>query len=325
VLQKVEKRGCKIGYYHPKLTNQEKAVLELLTKEFLTIRKIANRRQTTTQNIYRIRKQLMKKGYLNQNNDNLRRGGMWSATPKPVLLKRDSVTLKINKQAHLVRYHGLELNVKVISKFNKKFDNSRISKGTIRLDGNTIRLFKESFELYIKQSFMGESVEKAYEKGLVYCTSLFAMIEKELDIIIMKKKHNNITFVKKGHFAEINNELAREVDFAGEKFSIKGVDGKTWLLIDNSFNLHELETIHPEFSKDDMEKIKPFFDDLRANPVTMSEVMGVLKYVSESYGGRINDLVSSVKELTDFLGVIFKKPKVDSEPVSSVEKPDYCS
>jgi hypothetical protein len=86
-----------------------------------------------------------------------------------------------------------------------------------------------------------------------------------LSIVILKPGFSNINLVN-CHIAQVGNELAKEVN--KEQIKVYTLDdGKLWLVIDNSFNLHELETLHPKTALPDMRDIvAPYFNDMRQNP-----------------------------------------------------------
>ena len=65
----------------------------------------------------------------------------------------------------------------------------------------------------------------------------------------------------------MGNELAKDCNLNKDYIRVyTREDGKLWFMIDNSFNLNEAETVHPETAKADMENIiQPYFNDLREN------------------------------------------------------------
>jgi hypothetical protein len=72
--------------------------------------------------------------------------------------------------------------------------------------------------------------------------------------------------VSKQHYSRVHSTLARMLEERGEKLSVKDpVDGRVWMLIDNSFNLHETEHIHKDRAHDDSEGWQRFANDLRDN------------------------------------------------------------
>jgi len=278
------------------LTQTQQEVLFLWSKEFLTITQISNRRQTSERAVRYTLKSLEKKGYLDKEKN-----------------VRKKKLCGINFLKHDIRFHGLEFNIKILFQDNR-YKAIKEKTNFLEIDGNTIRLFRNSIEVYINKSFYAESVESARKEGFDYAYHLFNKLEQQLKVLIVKDRVQNIKLVKQ-HFSEVNNELAKSYNLEKKKLQIKGDDGKTWLLIDNSENLHELECIHPELAEQDMKKIKPFFDDLRENPVKISDIMLVLKEIGDIHKETSAGL-NSIVELM--------KPKKDlHEKEKSFVKPDY--
>lgn len=240
------------------LTEIEQDVLHLITNEFLTIKQVAIRRQTSTQAIYKIKKNLVKKGVLNNKNQRVaKEGGCF----KPL--------------NHQIRLHNEQYSIKIIWKDGKY--NDKINKKII-LDNNTIMCYRDNIQVYSNNSFFGDSVDEAEFKSLNYWSKFFNKLEYNLKCILVKERSQNIERVR-CEFAEVGNELATQCIKEHEKIKVSGVDGKIWLLIDNSFNYNELETTHAKTSNNDMKNvIRPFFNDLRNNEVTtMSDLRSLFK------------------------------------------------
>lgn len=271
------------------ISESQKIVLELLTKEFLTVKEIAKRRQTSRQAIHKTITKLRKKGLLNRYLGGVDKGVSTTSTP-------------YISDGTFIRLHGLEIKVEILEKkerYNKRLKEFNI----VRIKGNTIRLFKNSIEIYIKSHFTAQTVEQATAKGLDYINNLFIIIENDLGITIIKDRKQNIKLVN-AHYSECNNELAKEMNKEKEKIKLYArEDGKLWFTIDNSFNLNEAETLHPASSKEDMqEAVKPFFDSLRDNKgYTPSFVLYSLGTITEQfsyYGDNMRAHVDAIKLLS---------------------------
>jgi len=82
------------------------------------------------------------------------------------------------------------------------------------------------------------------------------------------------------------------------KFLKKLKKEKKKFVVDNSFNMHEAETLHPKTAKQDMEGVKAFMNDIRETPVTMSDLRGVLKQsmeVNQETASGLNVIVNYMK------------------------------
>jgi len=302
-VENTTKNTTKLGGDYQNLTQTEREILFYLTKEFLTPKQISTRRGTKLRAVYLIIKSLKDKGIINNHFQVVQKKGMWY---------QNSADFSSNK----IRFHALEFNIKILFKdyrYKKTFEKCNI----LDIDGNTIRLYRDALEVYINTSFYGDSVEEARKKGFVYCEHLFKKIESRLNIIIKKPEHANIKLVKQ-HFAEVNNDFAEDLNKKKEKLQIRGEDGKVWMLVDNSHNLNELECVHPEFAEDDMKIVKTFMDDLRKNPVKMSEIMVALKEVVDLH----KETAAGLNTIVKLFYPIGSKAEKNSES-SSIIKPNY--
>lgn len=299
------------------LTNAEQEVLTLLTQEFLTPKKVAIRRKCSKQAVSKIIKKLKKKGLINPA---LKEVDKNRGTCQP--LKRNQI-----------RLHGQEFNIKILYK-DQRYRKLLEKSNTINIDGNTIRLYKNSIEIYSGQSFYADTAHKATVRSFQYWNRLFARLENDLNLILVKPRSQNIKLVNQ-HYAEINNELAEECEKKADKIRVYTTDeGKLWFVIDNSFNLHEAET-QGKTSKQDMDEVvRPFFNDLRDNsppvPSTIWNVLAQNIEISSSNAQAIqayatipekyNDSINALNEQIQLhLGVMHKIEQGISEFRNSVD------
>lgn len=235
------------------MTEAEQEVFMLLTKEFLSPTQISRRRKTSTAATSKLLRSLRKKGWIK---------GKLIASTHPDGIPGDAV----NQSAKKYRLHAEELNVKIIQD-SSKYHALRKEKGTRKIDGNTVRLYKKSIEIYSGQSFWADVPTGVLAPSSLYWTRFLARAEDELGAILYKERSNNVKLVK-GELAEIGNELAFDMNSREAKLTVFGDDGKAWLLIDNSWKLQELETVHPQKHVSDMEKVVKVFNDYREHPET---------------------------------------------------------
>jgi hypothetical protein len=228
------------------LTQTEKEVLYLLTKEFLTQKQIAIRRHCSKQAVSKTIRKLKAKCKIDLVNQE--RGG--SSQP-------------VNHQVNQMRLHGEQFIIRILYR-GEKYLKIRNECSQVEIDGNTIKLWENKIEIYANKSFYGEGIQDTFALSSAYWSTQFTKIENNLKIIILKQGSQNIK-VCKFHLAETNNEVAKEIDNTGDRYLQVRTDegGKVWLLIDNSFNLHELETVKVGTAKQDMEAVKANFNDWR--------------------------------------------------------------
>ena len=267
------------------ISEEQKEVLELLTKDFLTPKKIALRRKTSIQAVYKTIKKLKNKGIINNSLQ-----GVVNIQPT------------IQPPQSQIRLHATEFNIKILYKderYKRLLDKSNI----IRFDGNTIRLFKDSLEVYMVNSIYADDEFKAEAKLIAYTQRFLQKIENDLKVIIIKPRSQNIKIIRQ-HFAHTNNGLAKEYIKEGDKINIYTKDdGKLWFQIDNSFNLHEAETMHHETAKADMTKVREFFNDLRdnelPNPSKMYEMLTMVAKNQVIFDKNMQSHIKAIQELAN--------------------------
>lgn len=296
-------RGLNVRGTNSKLSKEQQEVLYLLTKEFLTPKQVTIRRQTSTTATYNILNKLREKGVIDSKFKGVEKNRMHYSTPPK----------------NQIRLHAQEFNINLLFK-DERYKELKIKSNIVNIDGNTIKLNRNSIEVYSGASFYGKTANKAYSKSVLYFKRLFLKIENDLKIIILKDRKNNIKEVY-SEYSETNNELSEDMEKKAEKIKVLAKeDKKTWLKVDNSFNLHEMETCHPETSKGDMQNVvSPVFNDLRDNytdrevPV-ISDILKVIK-----------ELANNNKETAIGLNAVVElmKPKKE-EPLSKPKgRPDY--
>ncbi len=251
--KKVEKKGLKLPIKSVELTTAQKEVLHLLTDEFLTIKQIAQRRYCSLQAVYKIVTQIKKKGSFGIG-----------------LNRVEKVESTFNESD--IRLHGQEINIRIIwqdSKYQELLNKSN----TLFLDGNTIRLYKNSIEVYLGQSFFGKTTNEVEEKSLEYIQRFLIRLEHNLGIGIIKNRARNIKIVNQ-HYARGNSEICDNAMEKKERVWVYAEeDGKLAFITDDSFGFKEDETIHPITAKQDRKAIDKQVNDWRLNnPPTQSQM-----------------------------------------------------
>lgn len=296
MLKKTKVKACKLGQGESELSIAEAEVLHLLTAEFLTPKRIAVRRKTTTQAVYLIIQQLKKKGLISKNFKRLAKGGTYLQVP------------------HQIRLHGEQISIQILYKCSSYKDKIGLFQD---IDDNEVRCYRDSVQVYSRKSFFGDTVQAAANKSMHYWTRFIARLEHDLGLVLLKPRAQNIVFVN-AHYAETSNEWAQEHEQKGLKLRVYTTDDhKLWCEIDNSFNLHELETRHPRTAKDDAEAVLRLLNDLRDHPgtPTLSELAKV-----------IYDLALQTKETAAGLNAVvalLRPGPVPPEAPEAPEAPEY--
>jgi len=267
----IEKRLTEL-MVNSKLTQSETEVLDMLTQDFMTPKKIAIRRQCSRQAVNKILKSLQKKGAYNiglQMVDKLR-------------VARQPSPSSVNQ----IRIHAQQFTIKILWKDHRyKLLLEKTSQQQI--DGNTITFWPNSVDIYSNQSFYGNDIQQSLCRSFDYFDRLITSIEHKFNLILRKQQSQNFKMVR-CHYAETNNEFSKDIDNKGDRFLkvFTKEDGKLWFLIDNSFNLHEAEAVHSKTGKEDMEKVKDVFNDIRDResylPSDTKEMLDKLAIVSSN-------------------------------------------
>jgi len=250
----VKQKGLQVRYG---LSKDQEQVLFYLTKEFLTPTQIAYRRGTTYQAVSKLISKLRKKGYLE---GGLKKAGRVSVrTPK-----------HIKKMWEL---HALHFIIKPYY-FYPRYDKIRKEKGNYGIHHRewTIMLHPDSVRIQSKEKvrFIHEDKDKAIAMTQESFNRLIYEIQNRYGFQVWKDKKANIKLVNH-HLARSPSEVADSRE-GKENLSIKGYDGKIWLLTDKS-KLAEHEYTHPENAYDDSEKIEPYLNDMLYNkPPTISDL-----------------------------------------------------
>lgn len=250
-----------------KLTPTEKEILHLLHIECLTPSEIAKRRNVSKPAISKTLRRIKDKGFMNVGLKRLTHGGV---TSEP--LTKD----------HPFRLHGQRFYIEILDKtegFLKKI--RQVGKGVEYIEGNYVTYNENFIQVLGKKDFWAENPTEAEAQSLEYWTKFILKLEQKFKVVLLKDGYENIRYTKSGEFAETNNELARDFNNRKDKLQVRGTeDNKVWLIVDNSFNLNEMETTHSKFSMDDAIKVSDHFNDIRDFPVMkpseISQIVGEL-------------------------------------------------
>lgn len=145
---------------------------------------------------------------------------------------------------------------------------------SINFKNKKIWLCKKSIIIYYPRdmSFFGKSAKESINNSIHELHTLVSQIEGFLGVNL-KIKGKYLFKVTRNHYALIKNELAGYYINQGKKIEIRTEEGELWALIDNSYNLKELEAVNPKTAvKDTDVVIEPFMNLLRQNPRILQEL-----------------------------------------------------
>ena len=143
----------------------------------------------------------------------------------------------------------------------------------ILIDNYKIWLTPISIVVYFPnfKSFMGKTAKDTKNYAIYEFKRIISRVEALLKVSF--RINNNYKFkVSRQHYALIKNSLARQYDKEGKRLFCYTEQG-LWFIIDNSFNLHEAETVHSITAPTDNEKVQNWFNGLKETPITPQQIL----------------------------------------------------
>jgi hypothetical protein len=267
-------------------------ILRLYRVDNLSVKEIASRRQTTIWAVYKILKRIGKE---NSNTHQKIKGGGLGVPIYDIGHFRHAHPLN----THPIRLHAQQFQAKI---YNRTDRFNRLIGKSFKVDGSTIHVYRDNVMVWSGRSFYGDSAENSYSNAWEYWQIFFKQLERKLGVCIFKPSGAVIRTVKIGHFAEIENELAKKSQKEHQKIEIKGLspDNRVWLLADNSFNLKELETVHPDTALIDMgDIVSPLMNRLRSEPEILNKLDLRMGYIEGQFIELLKIMVEN-KEKSNF-------------------------
>lgn len=181
--------------------------------------------------------------------------------------------------------------------------------------GRKIYLTNKSIIIFEKASYFAETSYKSHALAIIKILYIIKALEQKLRTGYMgfAVKGNYEIKTTRQHYALIKNALAKIYDKEGNKLEVYDHKG-LWLLIDNSFNLHELECVSSETSKEDSEKVKSFFnavkkgefEDIKSDLQETKEILNDVSKKSIMTGQVLDQMSINIIKIT---GELFKRKK----------------
>jgi len=220
----------------------------------------------------------------------------------------------VNIKPDYVRGHAFQFKLKipklrnwekreeVLKKKGIKFKelNHLIGKGQeITIKDKKIWLTNKSIIIFEKSSYLTKTAKDARQYAMYDLFELVRSLESTL--VASFKINKKYRFkVSRQHYSLVKNALAKQYKRDGKKLQVYSEDG-LWFVIDNSYNLHEAETVHPETAVDDNTKVQNFFNGLKETenytPQIMMKAVTMNAQNLDSYAVHLDAHVKSVKKL----------------------------
>jgi len=188
-------------------------------------------------------------------------------------------------QTNITRGHGFKFKILLPKREGwhyrtalldaKNINYKSIHQGqSFQFGGHTIWLSNLTMTIWFRRklSYISADSYECSARALMECKNTIKALERALDISF--KRGNGWAITEEGsHYADINNAVA--IDYHRRGINQVNIQefGKTWAIIDNSFDLHELEAVAPNGkSKDDIKILQNFLNDLKTNPITLTRM-----------------------------------------------------
>jgi hypothetical protein len=131
----------------------------------------------------------------------------------------------------------------------------------IEFRGKKVILTNKSIIVNEPKDYLTETADKAKSQAIYSFLTFVRGLESYLKANLSYGGQYKFK-VTRQHYALVKNALAKQYDSEGKKLEVYSA-GELWFVIDNSFNLHEAETIHPATSDTDNKKVQDFFNGLK--------------------------------------------------------------
>lgn len=179
--------------------------------------------------------------------------------------------------------------------YSKKYNKGEYV--CIEVNKNKVWLCNKSIVVYFNpnQSYIGHSAVECRELAEQDFFKIITHLESVFSINLRINKKYDYKIVR-NHYAQIDNELAKDVILNKQKLSIKGDDGKEWVLADFSNKQFELEAVHSQRAESDYTNVvAPLMNTLRSEPTLLSNLKeGQL--IHEKELADIRDVLKEVSE-----------------------------
>lgn len=225
--------------------------------------------------------------------------------------RMSSSTFTFHVQSRGVRGHGFQFILKIpfLKNWDRRVDFLKAKQvsfkptGSFRkgqrviIGGFKVWLCQKSVIIYFPESMdiLEETARISKEMAFLKVLEVIREVEEVMQVSFKVAGHYQIRLVKQ-HYADPNNSLAKRFLAEGKKLEVKGIDGKTWLLVDCSTGIPELETVHPVQAAGDMDDVvKRFFEELKTNPVFPKEIMSMNQAMTMNIAALTN-LIKKIME-----------------------------
>jgi hypothetical protein len=186
----------------------------------------------------------------------------------------------------------------------------------IIIEGRKTWLTNRSIVIYDTGSYFAEKAIEAKSEAVQSFLSIVKKLERLLHVELTVGSDYKFK-VSRQHYALMKNALAKQYNSEGQILEVRSEgDNSLWFLIDNSFNLNEAETVHPDTAMPDNQKIQNFFNGVKNTSITPEFILEVMNGIqcnqavfaenTESHIGAIHDLSKGTHEFSEVAKELLK-------------------
>lgn len=144
---------------------------------------------------------------------------------------------------------------------------------TIFIDEKKVDLYDKTIVITLSEDILKKTVNEAKVYLLAKCFKVIKKLERKFNNSPLGEYGKYKFKVTRQHYGLIKNSLAKQYLNENKKLQIYNQEGSLWLLIDNSFQLEELETVHPDTADIDGTKVQEHFNIVKSTPVEVIKEM----------------------------------------------------
>jgi DNA-binding transcriptional ArsR family regulator len=168
----------------------------------------------------------------------------------------------------------------------------------LEFKGRKIWLTDKSIIIYEKSSYLADTSKESQERAIQDMLALMKSLEKHLQANFKTGRYYKFK-VSRQHYSLVKNALAQQYDKEGNKLQVYNEDG-LWFLIDNSYNLHEAETVHPKTSVEDNKKVQDYFNGVKKlEDYTPQFVVNTMQGIQQNQVFFAQNIESHIKAIQD--------------------------
>ena len=201
--------------------------------------------------------------------------GTWEIVPEN---ERKILEKKVEKSSHVgqipfikkyaVRGHGIVATLRlpmipgweyregVLKRLKIPYKSIKAGQRIRFEDIEKIWLTRKSIVFYLEgRSFFARTAQESADEALEWLLKKIKHLERHLGVKTFAIRGRYKIRFSRQHYALIKNAMAKQYHKEKKKLTVYDESG-LWLLIDNSYNLHELETVHPKTAVDDNKTVQ---------------------------------------------------------------------